>query len=177
MQLATENFDQEMMSMYVRLNNASGFLDSIDEKGSETSTRSFYFRLRMAKKDFPSLTKTSSKFSVKKFEKRNDKDRVQLKRSVKEDITPLLDIARDFLESPKLFRKESLPEDPDQCVLKLKEIKEQKEREIERLKSELDDISGAVHLAETLRNIKRSVALLDDARFADAALCAKKQRV
>jgi hypothetical protein len=177
MQMATDTFDREMMSMCVRLKNASGFLDSIDEKGSETSTHSFYSRLKAMQEEFPTLAKKSSKFSAKNFEKRTDEDRVQLKLSVKEDITPFLDIAKDFVERPKLFHQEQLPEDPDQCVLKLKEIKARKERKVEQLISEIDDISGAVHHAETLRNIKRSVASLDDARFADAPPCAKKQRV
>jgi hypothetical protein len=180
MQLATKNFDQDIDTMSMKLRNASGFLDSIDEKGNEASTHSFYLRLNGVTEFFPSLSQMSLAFSVRNFDKRTNDDRIQLKRSVKEDITPLLSIARDFVESPKLLFQKRLPTDPEQCALKLKEIKEQKEQEIERLKSELDDINGAVHLAESLGKIKRTVSLLDDARFAsvpDAAPCVKKQRV
>ena len=180
MQLATDAFDEAVDTLSNRLDNASSFLNTIDAKGSEASTHSFYCRLTGITEHFPSLSQKSRKFNVKNFEKRTDADRVQLKLSVKEDITPLLSTAKDFVERSKLFHQEQLPEDPDQCVLKLKEIKERKEREIEKLTSELDDISGAVHLAETLGKIKRTVSSLDDARFAsvpDADPCVKKQRV
>lgn len=176
MQLNTDTSDEAMANLDTKLTSASILLSCIDEKSGGDSTRYFYHHLGGVQEVFKSLNEKSARIKKRDFAKLTEDNRTQLKLSLNEDIAPLLEKANEAIEGPKFFHQERLPADPDECVIKLDEIKERKEREIEQLKLELDDINGAVCLAKTIGKIKRTASLLVDARLPSMTPVTKKSR-
>ena len=163
MQLATDAASNAMTNLSKKLGSAKILLNSINSECCDATSHSFCCTLRRERESFPSASLKFSESKKQNLQKLNQAQKIELKLALEDDISPLLAEAKEAAELSKLFLQEELPADPDECVLKLDKIKSMKELEIERLNQELEDLELARFTVETIQEIKRKAAYLDDA--------------
>ena len=164
MQLASVSIDP-IIDLSKKLGSAKTLLNSINSNAGDAIAHSFHSILRASKESFPSVALKLDGLTKKSLDKMTQAQKMELKTALKDDVAALLEKAEETTGGSKFFAGEQVPADPDECLMKLEEIKARKESEIEQLNKELEDMEEARFVVETIKEIKRKAAGFDDALF------------
>ena len=129
------------------LNGARSMLIALDKRDS----RSFYTSLRRNTDHFPLTWAKFDSFDQHHLSKMVASKLSQLREALESDIQPLVAKVHVEVQQTKTVFGETLPDDLDQCLKKLEEIKKRKKQEIHRLQDEIDLIGGAVSTVEQIQ--------------------------
>jgi hypothetical protein len=103
---------------------------------------------------------TSAASNKKAFCKMSKEKRMRLKRTLAEDVSPLLAAVGAAVGAEKRFNAEPLPADPVACMARIGELRAEKKRKIDELQLELEQLDEGELFIETLQKNQMKAATL-----------------